>query len=59
MFLKFRFFNWINNYLIKFYSIFFNKKMHLTKENMIMVIVCKHDLIFKKKVLKSNYFTIF
>ena len=49
MFLKFNFFNWINNYFIKFYSIFFNKKMHLIKENMIMVIVCKHDLIFKKK----------
>lgn len=47
--LKSTIFNKANAFLIKFYSIFFYKKNLFTKPNMIMVIVCKYDLIFKKK----------
>lgn len=50
--LKFRIFNRVSNHLIKFYSIFFYKEIHSIKPNMIMVIVCKHDLIFKKKIFE-------
>ena len=52
MYPKFSFLGWISNYLIKFYSIFFDKKMSFNKKNMIMIIVNKHDLIFKERVFQ-------
>lgn len=52
MYPKFTFFGRINDYLIKFYSIFFDKKMYFNKKNMIMIILSKHDLIFKKNIFQ-------
>ena len=50
--LKSRIFNNVSFFLLKFYSIFLYKNNHSIKPNMIMVIVCKHDLIFKKKIFE-------
>ena len=50
--LKSRIFNNVSFFLLKFYSIFLYKNNHSIKPNMIIVIVCKHDLIFKKKIFE-------
>ena len=53
MFLKLnRFFFWVKNYFYKIYSVFFFKQLPQNKKKMIMVIVNKHDLSFKKNHLK-------
>ena len=53
MFLKLnRFFFWVKNYFYKIYSVFFFKQLPQNKKKMIMVIVNKHDLKFKKNIFE-------